>query len=250
MFLGRDRPTRAQRRQRTLTERAPCAFRLERTLTWTSCPSAGRNCISRSTEKAPERAPYTLRATNAGVGSMNRSLLEQPFAPAQIKQRRARNGVLDYVEGHSVIQRLNESLEGAWFFEVVQHEIREDEVLVLRPSWPSGLRSQRPAATRSVEEGWRVARAVASGEPLEVGHEAGLSVVRPAHVLDEGRPLALEAGALVAALGVLEVRQCGVVVLALLRVEDAHAHRTVDLGRHVRVRLREVPGGGFCPVGD
>ena len=45
---------------------------------------------------------------------MNRELLERPFAPEQIRQREGRNGVLDYVEGHSVIQRLNEALEGAW----------------------------------------------------------------------------------------------------------------------------------------
>jgi hypothetical protein len=30
---------------------------------------------------------------------MNRNLLEHPFDPAQIKQRRGRKGVLDYVEG-------------------------------------------------------------------------------------------------------------------------------------------------------
>lgn len=40
-------------------------------------------------------------------------------------------GPLDYVEGHSVIARLNEALEGAWSFEIVQHEVREDEVVVL-----------------------------------------------------------------------------------------------------------------------
>src|SRR3989442_14372820 len=62
---------------------------------------------------------------------MNRSLLEKPFAPEQIRQRKGRNGVLDYVEGWSVIQRLNEALEGAWSFEIVNHEIREDEVLVI-----------------------------------------------------------------------------------------------------------------------
>ena len=63
---------------------------------------------------------------------MNRTLLEQPFAPAQIKQRRGRTGgVLDYVEGWSVIARLNEAFEGAWSFEVTWHEIRETEVLVL-----------------------------------------------------------------------------------------------------------------------
>ncbi len=62
---------------------------------------------------------------------MNRELLEKPFAPAQIRQRRGRNGLLDYVEGHSVIQRLNDALEGQWSFEVVHHEIRDEEVLVL-----------------------------------------------------------------------------------------------------------------------
>ena len=62
---------------------------------------------------------------------MNRTLLEKPFEPAQIRQRKGRNGVLDYVEGHNVIHRLNESLDGAWSFEITHHEIREDEVLVL-----------------------------------------------------------------------------------------------------------------------
>ena len=44
---------------------------------------------------------------------MNRALLERPFEPAQIRQRKGRNGVLDYVEGHTVIARLNEALDGA-----------------------------------------------------------------------------------------------------------------------------------------
>ena len=71
---------------------------------------------------------------------MNREQLERPFAPAQIRQRKGRNGLLDYVEGHSVIQRLNEALEGAWSFEIVQHEIREDEVLVLGKLSAAGVR--------------------------------------------------------------------------------------------------------------
>ena len=62
---------------------------------------------------------------------MNRALLEKPFEPGQIRQRKGRNGLLDYVEGHSVIHRLNEALEGAWSFEIVQHEIREEEVVVI-----------------------------------------------------------------------------------------------------------------------
>src|SRR2546430_10182013 len=70
---------------------------------------------------------------------MNRALLEKPFAPAQIRQRRGRNGVLDYVEGHNVIARLNEALDGAWSFEITHHEIREDEVLVLGKLTPEGI---------------------------------------------------------------------------------------------------------------
>ena len=62
---------------------------------------------------------------------MNRALLEQPFDPAQIRQRKGRNGVLDYVEGHTVIARLNAALDGAWSFEVTHHEVREDEVVVV-----------------------------------------------------------------------------------------------------------------------
>lgn len=64
---------------------------------------------------------------------MNREVLERRFEPAQIKQRKGRNGMLDYVEGHSVIQRLNDAFEGAWSFEVLDHQIVEekDEILVL-----------------------------------------------------------------------------------------------------------------------
>ena len=62
---------------------------------------------------------------------MNRALLEKHFEPAQIRQRKGRNGLLDYVEGHTVIARLNEAFDGAWSFEVVSHEVGEAEVLVL-----------------------------------------------------------------------------------------------------------------------
>jgi hypothetical protein len=70
---------------------------------------------------------------------MNRALLEHPFDPAQIKQRRGRNGVLDYVEGHTVVARLNAALDGAWSFEVVAHEVRDHEVLVLGKLTAAGI---------------------------------------------------------------------------------------------------------------
>ena len=62
---------------------------------------------------------------------MNRSLLEKPFELEQIRRRQGRNGLLDYVEGHSVIQRLNDALDGGWSFEITHHEVREEEVIVL-----------------------------------------------------------------------------------------------------------------------
>jgi hypothetical protein len=65
---------------------------------------------------------------------MNRPLLEQPFAPAQIKQRQGRNGLLDYVEGWSVIARLNEAFEGAWSTTTTRTSRRSTSTSVRRTS--------------------------------------------------------------------------------------------------------------------
>jgi len=70
---------------------------------------------------------------------MNRELLEKPFEPAQIRQRKGRNGLLDYIERHNVVHRLNEALDGAWSFEITHHEVREDEVLVLGKLTAEGI---------------------------------------------------------------------------------------------------------------
>ena len=62
---------------------------------------------------------------------MNRQLLENTFSSDQIKQRSGNFGkTLDYIEGHSVIQRLNEAFDGCWSFEIISHDILEDEVMV------------------------------------------------------------------------------------------------------------------------
>src|SRR4029078_4460282 len=63
---------------------------------------------------------------------MNRTLLEKPLAPEQIKRRQGTNGdVLDYIEGCAVIQRLNECFEAEWIFEIQEHRVYDDEVVVL-----------------------------------------------------------------------------------------------------------------------
>lgn len=65
---------------------------------------------------------------------MNRELLEEPFGPEQIKQREGNFGKsLNYIEGNTVIQRLNDAFEGNWSFTVIEHKIfkETDEIVVL-----------------------------------------------------------------------------------------------------------------------
>lgn len=62
------------------------------------------------------------------------SALQRPFSPEEIRQREGSFGkTLDYLETHTVIQRLNEALGGDWSFHVVEHMVREDisEVIVV-----------------------------------------------------------------------------------------------------------------------
>ena len=62
---------------------------------------------------------------------MNRELLEKPFEKEQIKQRKGSFGeVIDYVETHAVIQRLNDAFEGQWSFEIVSQDQHGDELVV------------------------------------------------------------------------------------------------------------------------
>jgi len=61
-------------------------------------------------------------------------LLQAPFSSSDIKQREGSYGkTLDYLETHTVIQRLNNALDCDWDFQVVSWEINQeaDEVIVL-----------------------------------------------------------------------------------------------------------------------
>jgi hypothetical protein len=62
---------------------------------------------------------------------VNREVLCRPFAPEAIKQRQgAHRETFSYVDVASVIDRLNEGCD-AWSFDVVSHEVYDDEVVVL-----------------------------------------------------------------------------------------------------------------------
>ena len=57
-------------------------------------------------------------------------LLTRPFN--DIKTRPGRNGQgISYIEGHAIVQRLNEALVGDWSFRVLEHDVQEGEVIVL-----------------------------------------------------------------------------------------------------------------------
>ena len=61
-----------------------------------------------------------------------RAILDRPFPPEAIKSRPGNFGqILGYVEAHEYIRRFNEAFGVAWSFHVVQHEVMENEVLVL-----------------------------------------------------------------------------------------------------------------------
>jgi hypothetical protein len=98
---------------------------------------------------------------------MNRELLEKPFEPGQIKQREGNFGkMLDYIEGHAVIHRLNDAFEAEWSFSILEHRILEetDEVLVVGQLRAGNVVKNQFGSSR-------ITRARESGEPISLGDD-------------------------------------------------------------------------------
>ena len=98
---------------------------------------------------------------------MNRELLEKPFDPSQIKQRDGNFGKrIDYVEGHAIIQRLNDALDAKWSFSILEHHILKetDEVLVL-----GELKTGDVIKTQFGSS--RITRAKETGEPISLADD-------------------------------------------------------------------------------
>ena len=54
--------------------------------------------------------------------ALPREVLEAPFSEGLVKSRPgAFGGSLSYIEGHTVIARLNEAFDGSWSFDVMSH---------------------------------------------------------------------------------------------------------------------------------
>ena len=63
--------------------------------------------------------------------TMPREILEAQFPESLVKQRPGAFGAsLSYIEGHTIIGRLNEAFGACWSFEIVSHEVLDEEVLV------------------------------------------------------------------------------------------------------------------------
>lgn len=82
----------------------------------------------------PPEGKVNSTPTRERSNTMNRDILEKPFTQDQIKHREGNFGkMLAYVEGHAVIQRLNDAFDARWSFTVQRNDIikETDEVLVL-----------------------------------------------------------------------------------------------------------------------
>ena len=96
---------------------------------------------------------------------MNRQLLEQPFDAKYIKQRKGRGTMmLDYLETHIVIQRLNDSLDGNWNFEIVGYQQMADEVVVLGKLTAEGVTKMQFGSSA-------IARAKSTNEIISIGDD-------------------------------------------------------------------------------
>ena len=98
---------------------------------------------------------------------MNRDILEQPFGPEQIKQREGTFGKkLDYIEGHAVIQRLNDAFDADWSFAITHHEILKetDEVIVIGQLKAGGIVKSQFGSSR-------ITRAKESGDIISLADD-------------------------------------------------------------------------------
>ncbi len=70
---------------------------------------------------------------------MKKGILTRSFPPEAIKQRQGQGGkMLSYLETHTVIARLNEGCD-AWSFEVIEHQILDEEVIVVAKLTADGI---------------------------------------------------------------------------------------------------------------
>ena len=102
---------------------------------------------------------------------MGRAILEKPFTQDQIKHREGNFGKkLAYIEGHAVIQRLNDAFDTKWSFAVRRSEIINDtdEVMVLGQLEADGIVKCQFGSSR-------ITRNRQSGEMVSLADDRGIA---------------------------------------------------------------------------
>ena len=99
------------------------------------------------------------------MSTINLDVLTKPFPKDQIRQREGRHGkMLDYVETHAVIARLNEAFEGGWSFRIKTYW-KEDEEVVVMGNLTAGGQDKQQFGSSSLT------RAKGSGSPVSIGDD-------------------------------------------------------------------------------
>jgi len=103
---------------------------------------------------------------NSGI-SLPREVLEAPFPKDLVKSRPgAFGGSLSYLEGHTVISRLNEAFESGWSFDIVSHEVMDEEVLVV-----GRFRARAAGIVKMAFGSSRITRDKQTGKPTALGDD-------------------------------------------------------------------------------
>jgi hypothetical protein len=96
-----------------------------------------------------------------------RETLEAPFPEGQVKTRPgAFGGSLSYIEGHTVIRRLNDAFESNWSFTIESHQILDEEVLVL-----GKLHAEAFGVIKTAFGSSRITRDNRTGNPVALGDD-------------------------------------------------------------------------------
>lgn len=99
--------------------------------------------------------------------TLPREVLEAPFSEGLVKSRPgAFGGSLSYIEGHTVIARLNEAFDGSWSFDVMSHQILDEEVLVL-----GRFRSDAAGVVKMAFGSSRITRDSRTGNAIALGDD-------------------------------------------------------------------------------
>ncbi len=96
---------------------------------------------------------------------MNRDLLEKPFETSLIKTRQGSFGrTLKFVETIEYIRRLNAAFESDWSFEIVDHHMLDNEVVVLGKLVAGGVE-------KSAFGGSLITKSKESGKPVSLADD-------------------------------------------------------------------------------